>query len=82
VDERDQALESLCRERYGTFRDARTLITRDYESARDVVQEAFATALRERRKYRGEGWLEAWMWRIAYRLALRPSNTMRSARGV
>jgi RNA polymerase sigma-70 factor (ECF subfamily) len=35
------------------------------------VQEAFAIALRERRTLRREAALAAWVWRIAYRLALR-----------
>jgi len=40
------------------------------ETAGDVVQEAFARALRTRRQFRGEGSLEAWVWRIAFRVAL------------
>lgn len=58
----------LYRERYGRFRDGVATITGDYESARDVVQEAFARALRKRRTYRGEA-LEAWVWRIVLRTA-------------
>jgi RNA polymerase sigma factor (sigma-70 family) len=34
------------------------------------VQDAFAEALRKRATFRGEGALEAWIWRIALRLAL------------
>lgn len=41
------------------------------EAARDVVQEAFAQALRDRVQYRRDGSLEAWIWRIAFRTALR-----------
>jgi RNA polymerase sigma-70 factor, ECF subfamily len=33
------------------------------------VQETFARALRKRRGFRGEGSLEAWVWRIALRTA-------------
>src|ERR687887_2619072 len=69
VDERAEAIESLYRERYGRFRDGVATITGDQESARDVVQETFARALRKRRTYRGEGSLEAWVWRIALRTA-------------
>lgn len=69
VDEREKAIEVLYRERYGRFRDGVATITGDYESARDVVQEAFARALRKRRMYRGEGSLEAWVWRIVLRTA-------------
>lgn len=39
------------------------------ETARDVVQEAFARALRERRGFRGDGSLEAWLWRIVVNVA-------------
>jgi RNA polymerase sigma-70 factor (ECF subfamily) len=46
-------------------------ITGSYEAAYDVVQEAFAQALRDREQFRGEGSLAAWVWRIALRLALR-----------
>jgi RNA polymerase sigma factor (sigma-70 family) len=69
VDERAEAIERLYRERYGRFRDGVATITGDHESARDVVQEAFARALRKRRSFRGEGSLEAWVWRIALRTA-------------
>lgn len=69
VDERAEAIEALYRERYGRYRDAVATITGDGESARDVVQEAFARALRKRRSFRGEGSLEARVWRIALRTA-------------
>jgi RNA polymerase sigma-70 factor, ECF subfamily len=69
VDERAEAIERLYRERYGRFRDGVATITGDHESARDVVQEAFAGALRKRRSFRGEGSLEAWVWRIVLRTA-------------
>lgn len=41
----------------------------DPEVARDVVQDAFARALRERHRFRGEGSLEAWLWRIVVNVA-------------
>lgn len=69
MDERAEAIEELYRQRYGRFRDGVATITGDRESARDVVQEAFARALRKRRSFRGEGSLEAWVWRIALRTA-------------
>ena len=40
------------------------------EGARDVVQEAFARALQKQDGFRGEGSLEAWVWRIAFRVAV------------
>lgn len=39
------------------------------EAARDVVQEAFARALQQRRRFRGDGPLEAWLWRIVLNVA-------------
>ena len=35
----------------------------DRERARDAVQEAFARAIRGRFSFRGEGSVEAWLWR-------------------
>ena len=69
MDDRAQALEDLYRSRYASFQRGLAPIV-GLEPARDVVQEAFARAFRERRKYRGEGTLEAWVWRIAFRVAL------------
>jgi RNA polymerase sigma-70 factor, ECF subfamily len=69
MDERAEAIEALYRQRYARFRDGVATITGDHESARDVVQETFARALRKRRGFRGEGSLEAWVWRIALRTA-------------
>ena len=71
MDVRTAALEDLYRERYAVFRDVLTGVTGNRETAREVVQEAFARALRARRSYRGEGSLEAWVWRIAIRLAVK-----------
>lgn len=69
MDERGEAIELLYRQRYVHFRDGVATITGSYETARDVVQEAFARALRKRRSFRGEGSLEAWVWTIAVRTA-------------
>jgi RNA polymerase sigma-70 factor, ECF subfamily len=71
MDELSVALEDLYRRRYAVFRDVLAGVTGDYENAREVVQEAFARALRHRRQFRGDGSLEAWVWRIAQRLAFR-----------
>ena len=70
VDSRAHELEQLYRERYVAFRNGVAMFTGSYESARDVVQEAFAQALRDRDQYRGDGPLAAWVWRIAVRVAL------------
>jgi RNA polymerase sigma factor (sigma-70 family) len=71
MDEKEEALERLYREHYGRFRDGLATVTGSYESAHDVVQDAFAQALVKRGRFRGEGSLEGWVWRIAFRLALR-----------
>jgi RNA polymerase sigma-70 factor (ECF subfamily) len=71
VDERTNALEQLYSDRYTTFRDVLAGIVGSHDLAREVVQEAFARALRERRRFRGEGSLEAWVWRIAVNGALK-----------
>jgi DNA-directed RNA polymerase specialized sigma24 family protein len=70
MDSRAREIEALYRARYPTFRNGMAGFTGDYESARDMVQEAFARALRDRKQYRGEGSLAAWVWRIAVRVAL------------
>jgi RNA polymerase sigma-70 factor (ECF subfamily) len=73
-----EQLEQLYRDRYVGFRNALTPIAGSREAARDAVQEAFAVALRERRKLRHEESLAPWVWRIAYRLALRERARMPS----
>jgi RNA polymerase sigma-70 factor (ECF subfamily) len=66
----DSDLEELYRRRQGAFQLMLASVTGGVESARDVVQEAFAQALRDQAGYRGDGSLEAWVWRIALRLAI------------
>jgi RNA polymerase sigma-70 factor, ECF subfamily len=66
-----EPLEQLYRDRYVGFRNALAPIAGSQEAARDVVQEAFAVALRERRALRRHESLAPWVWQIAYRLALR-----------
>ena len=63
-------IEQLYRDRFDGFLNALAPIVRSTEVARDVVQEAFAVALREQRKLRREESLAPWVWKIAYRLAL------------
>lgn len=66
-----EALEHLYRERYSAFRNAITPIVGSREAAHDVVQEAFAQALRDIAKLRSDDSLAPWVWRIASRLAFR-----------
>lgn len=83
MDERAEAIEELYRRRYGAFRNTLATITGSYETARDSVQEAFARALAQRRSFRGEGSLEAWVWKIAFRAALeqRPDSGLVQTNG-
>jgi DNA-directed RNA polymerase specialized sigma24 family protein len=64
-----EELEALYRERLPDFTRAATALAGDEESGRDAVQEAFAKALRKRRRFRGDGSLEAWVWRIVVNAA-------------
>jgi RNA polymerase sigma-70 factor (ECF subfamily) len=64
-----EELEALYRERLSDFTRAAAAIAGDEESGRDAVQEAFAKALRKRRRFRGDGSLEAWVWRIVVNAA-------------
>jgi RNA polymerase sigma-70 factor, ECF subfamily len=66
----DSELEDLYRRRHGAFQVMLASVTGSVESARDVVQEAFAQALRDQDGFRGEGSLEGWVWRIAFRVAI------------
>jgi RNA polymerase sigma factor (sigma-70 family) len=70
-------IEALYRERSRAFLLAATALLGDGEAALDVVQDAFALALRRRRSFRGEGTLEAWLWRIVLNVA----RDRRRARG-
>jgi RNA polymerase sigma-70 factor (ECF subfamily) len=62
-------LESLYRGRYTHFVRVATALLRDEEQASDAVHDAFVTAIRSRHAYRGEGPLEAWVWRIVVNAA-------------
>ena len=66
----DSDLEDLYRRRHGAFQVMLASVTGSVESARDVVQEAFAQALRDQNGFRGQGSLEGWVWRIAFRVAV------------
>jgi RNA polymerase sigma-70 factor (ECF subfamily) len=63
------AIEAVYRARFRAFLLSVTALLRDGEAALDVVQEGFAVALDRRRSFRGEGGLEAWLWRIVLNLA-------------
>ena len=62
-------LERLYRSRLDAFVRAAAAIAGGREEGRDAVQDAFAKAVRTRRRYRGEGTLEAWVWQIVVNAA-------------
>ena len=62
-------LEALYRAKLPEFRRVAAAIAGDRELGRDAVQEAFASAVRQRRGFRGSGSLEAWVWRIVVNAA-------------
>jgi RNA polymerase sigma-70 factor (ECF subfamily) len=62
-------LEAIYRARYRHFLRVAMLITRDEGNAHDAVQEGFAATIRSLASYRGEGPLEAWVWRAVVNAA-------------
>jgi RNA polymerase sigma factor (sigma-70 family) len=63
-------LEVLYEQRYRHFLRVATAILGDEASGHDAVQDGFAQALRAQRSFRGEGPLEAWVWRMVVNAAL------------
>jgi RNA polymerase sigma-70 factor (ECF subfamily) len=66
-----EALAAVYELRLDAFVRTATAITGSREAGRDVVNDAFVTAIRKGRQFRGEGTLEAWLWRIVVRHALK-----------
>lgn len=66
-----EAIESLYRGRYPDFVRTATAIANSREAGRDAVHDAFVAALRHRRAFRGEGTLEAWVWPMVVRSAIK-----------
>jgi RNA polymerase sigma factor (sigma-70 family) len=62
-------LEALYRERYPVFLRVARATVRDDGAAADAVHDAFVQAVRNRRSFRGEGTLEAWVWRMVVNAA-------------
>jgi hypothetical protein len=52
-------IEALYRTSYPRYRNAMATVTGSYGTARDAVQQAFAQAIAERARFRGEGSLSA-----------------------
>ncbi|TML40394.1 MAG: RNA polymerase sigma factor [Actinobacteria bacterium] len=66
-------IETVYRRRHGDFLRVAAAITGSPDAALDAVQEALARAYARRRSFRGEGSLEAWLWRVVV-------NTARNAK--
>jgi RNA polymerase sigma factor (sigma-70 family) len=62
-------LEAVYRARFAAFCRVAAGIVGDRDLARDVVQEAFGTAIRRRTTYQRRGPLEAWLWRLVVNTA-------------
>jgi RNA polymerase sigma factor (sigma-70 family) len=60
-------IEAVYRRRLAELRRVATAITGSREAGCDAVQEAFALAVYRRGQFRGDGNLEAWLWRIVVR---------------
>ena len=63
-------IEAVYRARFAEFCSVAAAILRDREAGRDAVQETFANAVRNRRDFRGEGTLDAWLWRAVVNTAI------------
>jgi RNA polymerase sigma factor (sigma-70 family) len=79
-DARLDLIETVYRSRYEDFVRTASAIVNSRETGRDAVHDAFVTAIRRRRTYRNDGPIEAWIWRIVVRsaLKLRPTRVERS----
>jgi RNA polymerase sigma-70 factor (ECF subfamily) len=62
-------LEALYRARFGAFVRVARAVTADDGLAADAVHDAFVAAVRKRRSFRGDGPLEAWVWRLVVNAA-------------
>jgi RNA polymerase sigma-70 factor (ECF subfamily) len=70
-DPRLAALATLYELRLDAFVRTAAAIAGSREAGRDAVNDAFVTAIRKRHQYRGEGRLEAWLWRIVIHEAMK-----------
>jgi RNA polymerase sigma-70 factor, ECF subfamily len=64
-------LERVYRVHFLRFVRVATAIAGDEEAGADAVHDAFVQAVRNRRSFRGDGPLEAWLWRMVVNAAKR-----------
>jgi RNA polymerase sigma-70 factor, ECF subfamily len=62
-------LERVYRADFPRFVRVATAVAGDEQSGTDAVHDAFVQAVRNRRSFRGEGPLEAWLWRMVVNAA-------------
>jgi RNA polymerase sigma factor (sigma-70 family) len=62
-------IEVVYRSRFTDFLRVATAIAGSLESCRDAVHEGFVASVRSRGAYRGEGTVEAWLWRAVVNAA-------------
>jgi len=62
-------LERVYRSGFTRFVRVATAVAGDEQSGADAVHDAFVQAVRKRRSFRGEGPLEAWLWRMVVNAA-------------
>ena len=65
----EEEIEQLYRARFPHFVQVARAIVGDPERAVEAVQDGFADAIRGRSQFRGEGPLEAWVWRAVVNAA-------------
>src|SRR5262245_6268746 len=63
-------IEAVYRTGFSQFCSVAAAILHDRDAARDAVQDAFAKAVRNRRDFRSDGPLEAWLWRAVVNTAV------------
>ena len=63
-------IEAVYASRFPELASVAAAILRDRDAGRDAVQEAFAKAVRTRAEFRGDGSLDAWLWRAVVNTAL------------
>ena len=62
-------LERVYRAGFARFVHVATAVAGDEQAGADAVHDAFVQAVRKRRSFRGEGPVEAWLWRMVVNAA-------------
>ncbi len=67
-------LEQVYRAGFPRFVRVATAVAGDEQSGADAVHDAFVQAVRSRRSFRGDGPIEAWVWRMVVNAAKKRTN--------